>query len=361
MKRSSAGIQQGESMKVLTRGDVARCLEGLDVVDIVENALRLHEIGGTVVPPEAYMPWENSQKAYCRSLAMPGALGEVLGLKLINAAVSNPAAGIPRAGGFTVLFDYETGRPNLLAEGALISALRTAAYTMSSLRHLGPEVFTTVAMIGCGNLARVHADLLSSYFPDVVNLRLFDVDSKNAEGLAESWKSDPARTASVHASAQEALAGAGVVIILTTSSTPYIDASSLSEEAFVAHVSLGDLKGDVFTGARAIYVDDLELVEDNPRRILGALIRDGAVARNGEDPRRPHIAGTLGAVLSGKAEAIRPAGGRVVSNPFGMSILDLALLKQVARAADAAGAGIGIDLSDARPVTSQLIQNVEES
>jgi N-[(2S)-2-amino-2-carboxyethyl]-L-glutamate dehydrogenase len=45
---------------------------------------------------------------------------------------------------------------------------------------------------------------------------------------------------------------------------------------------------------------------------------------------------TLGEVLVGTRQAVRPCDGVVVSNPFGMSILDIALLEQVARAAEEA-------------------------
>ena len=129
-------------------------LDRVDPVATIEAALRAHAEGRTVLPAEAYLPWRNSAGAYCRSLAMPGGLFDsdppVLGMKVINAAVSNPELGIPRAGGFTIAFDVETGRPTLLAEGALISALRTACYTMASLRALGPQHFDQVAILGCG-------------------------------------------------------------------------------------------------------------------------------------------------------------------------------------------------------------------
>ncbi|MGH8918588.1 MAG: ornithine cyclodeaminase [Actinomycetes bacterium] len=336
-------------MRVLTRGDVRACLTDIDPVAVVEDALRLHSQGHSILPSEAYLPWQNSQSAYCRSLAMPGALGtgprRVIGLKVINAAVSNPRAGLARAGGFTVLFDHETGRPRLFAEGALISALRTAAYTMVSLRHLGPPAPETVAMIGCGNLGLVHAGLLRRYAPTVRHLRLFDVRPEAAEELSRVWTADGNRTASMCATVRQALAGAEVVITQTTSNDPYIETSWLDERAFVAHVSLDDLCADVFTDAAAIYVDDVTLVEENPRRILGALLQDGTVVRSPYGAVGPSITGTLGEVLCGTVEAIRPIAGRVISNPFGMSILDLALLQQTAEIAAKRNAGVFVDLT----------------
>jgi len=342
-----------EAMRILTRGDVRACLADVDPVATVEDALRLHTAGATVLPAEAYLRWENSQGAYCRSLGMPGAIGtgsdRTLGMKVINAATSNPQAGIPRAGGFTALFDNETGRPRLLAEGALISALRTAAYTMASLRHLGPQRFESVAFIGCGNLGLVHAELLLRYFPDVNHLHLFDTRQEPVEALRRAWTGHPGRAASVHDQAETAVRSATVVVTLTTSDQPYIQRSWLRPGTFVAHVSLDDVLPEVFGAAQAIYVDDRVLVEENPRRILGALMSDGTVRADQDGSGRAHVTGTLGEVLSGTAPAIRPDGGIVVSNPFGMSVLDLALMRHVSDIAALKDIGTITDLTAESP------------
>jgi N-[(2S)-2-amino-2-carboxyethyl]-L-glutamate dehydrogenase len=342
------GSHSVDTMQVLTRGDIRSCLESINPVKVIEEALITHARGRCVLPAEAYLAWENSDAAYCRSLSMPGSIGEganrIIGVKVINAAVSNPHRGLARAGGFTVLFDQETSRPNILAEGALISAVRTAAYTMASLRHIGPDSPEVAAMIGCGNLATVHAELLVRHVPSVRHLRLYDLRPEATAALSLVWTADRDRTVSVHDSVEETLIGAPVVITQTTSDKPYIPATWLHESAFIAHVSLDDLQPDAITTASAIYVDDMTLVEQNPRRILGALMRDGVVARCPDHRGGPAITGTLGDVVSGKVEAIRRQSGRVISNPFGMSILDLALLGRVVEIADRHELGVLLDL-----------------
>jgi len=82
--------------------------------------------------------------------------------------------------------------------------------------------------------------------------------------------------------------------------------------------------------AEAVFVDDAALVRDNPRRILGRLMAEGKIHET---------VGTLGEVLVGTRQAVRPQDGVVVSNPFGMSILDIALLARVARTAEEAELG----------------------
>lgn len=318
---------------VLTRADVRECLRSIDVVQVVEDALMDHFRGRCAVPPEAYMPWTNSRLGDCRALAMPGSInserGLVLGLKVINAAVTNPDQGIPRAGGFTTLFDPETSRPRVLAEGALISALRTGAYTIASMRHLGPPEPRVVCILGCGYLAQVHAELLRRYMPTTHHVRLFDVRGHASMELARHCRSSGWPCVTTHETPEEALEGADIVITLTTSSQPYIARSWLAPSAFVAHVSLDDLCAEVFTEACAVYVDDVDLVIDNPRRILGRLLRDAPPETVDDESASVRLVGTLGDVISGKVTADPDESGLVISNPFGMATLDLAILQQV--------------------------------
>lgn len=339
-----------EDIVVLHRADARRCAELLDPVAVVESVLRRHADGQVLLPAEGYMAWNNSQGAYSRSIAMLGALtgsDPVYGLKLINAAVSNPAEGMERAGGISVVFDPETARPRFIAEAGYLSGLRTAAYTIASLRTLGPERIDEVALIGCGALARAHLELITRYLPDTTGIHLFDLDAARSAEL-RSWTLQrwPHLTVSVAPTARACARAAGVVVFLTVSDEPYAGLDWFRPGAFVAHVSLDDLRPDVFAGAEAVFVDDVGLIRDNPRRILGRLIQEGVVLPpdgTAADGGRA-LNGTLGEVLLGRRAPVRPTGGVVVSNPFGMSVLDVAMVAEVRRVATETGLGQRVDL-----------------
>lgn len=331
-----------EDLLFLDRGAVTKALGDVDALETVAHALTEHAAGRTVLPEEGYLPWTNSQGAYSRSIAMQGGLtGErpVYGMKLINASVSNPARGMERAGGLSFLFDPETARPVMIAEAAYLSAIRTGAYTMLSLRHLGPVSWDSVGLIGCGTQARAHLDLIARYFPDVTRVHVADIDPQRASALAD-WidENHPAMTPVVAPSVRAVVEAVCVVITLTTSSEPYIPASWIRPGSFLAHVSLADFTEEVFAGAAALYIDDLELIRDNPRRIMGRLIAEHVIADGPDKPGRP-IDGTLGQVLLGERPVVRPRDGYVLSNPFGMSILDVGLLDAVHRSAVRLGLG----------------------
>jgi N-[(2S)-2-amino-2-carboxyethyl]-L-glutamate dehydrogenase len=345
-----------ESVLFLNRSAAAACAAALDIPAVIADVLHDHAAKRAVIPEEGYLAWTNTGGAYCRSIAMLGGIqrpsGAIYGLKVINAAVSNPRHGLERAGGFSFLFDTETARPKVIAEAGYLSAARTAGYSVLSIEHLGPTSWDSVAIIGCGTQAGAHVDLLVKRFPEFTGLHVFDLDQGRAEEFANSiTKKYPALHIGVAGTAQEAVRSAPVVITVTTSNAGYIPAAWIEPGSFVAHVSLDDLKENVFRSAQALYVDDVDLVRDNPRRILGRLLQEesmswpgGAAAPEAGSSHPLSITGTLGMVLAGECPTVRPSTGYVVSNPFGMSILDVGLIAAVDRQARLLGLGQVLEL-----------------
>ena len=342
-----------DDMLVLDRAMIERCLADVDVLAVVEHCLRAHHRRLTVLPDEGYLAWTNALGAYSRSVAMHGAVREpgrdLFGLKVINAATSNPESGLDRAGGFAFLFDAETARPRLMAEAGSLSALRTAAYTAVSLRYLGPAEPDCVSVLGCGALARMHLLVLEAALPSLTTACVYDVVPERATRLA-GWAASavPRLRVEVAPDPQACVARSAVLITVTVSAVPYLPPSWFSRPAFIAHVSLDDLLPETFAAASAIFVDDEDMVAANPRRILGRLIDEGTVQRSAS-PATPRVTGSLGQVIEGEVAAVRPGGGHVISNPFGLAILDVAVLAAVADAAGHLGEGVHLNLVDGLP------------
>jgi ornithine cyclodeaminase len=321
------------------------------VVGVVTRALLSYARGHTILPAEGYLAWQNSRGCNARSLAMLGAVTDPddsphYGVKVINAAVDNPARGIDRAGGVIMLFDPETARPKVLADAAVLSALRTAGYTMATIRVLGPAEPTSVAVIGCGALARAHLELLARCCPSVDRAFVYDISAERMQALAD-WVAAEGLGITVQPadSAADCVGRSDLLITVTVSDTPYIESGWFTAPTFVAHVSLDDLTPAVLAGAAAIYVDDIGLVADNPRRILGRMIADGRITTGPGSRAQPYIRGTLASVLCGNTPAERPGSGHVISNPFGMAVLDVALAAAVHDAALGLGMGYTVDLT----------------
>lgn len=335
------------ALLLMSEQDVRAAAATVDPVEVVRETLLLHAAGRTTLPAEAYLPWHTASGEAARSLALPGAVwGErpAIGLKLINSSLANPAQGLPRAQGWTFLFDRETARPDAMLAAGWISATRTAAYTVLSFRLLGDPATTRVAVLGCGALAEAHLRLLAAELPAASYL-LHDLDPGRAQALAGGWADRLA--VSVAGTAREAVAGAGLVVTVTTSTNGYLAWDWLTPGALIAHVSLDDVLGEVITRADLLLVDDWELVAADDRRVLGRMYRSGAVtgpagqrfgspARSGS-PRQ--VDATLADLLTGRHPGRRRPEEVVLSNPFGMGVLDVALAAAIRDRAKAAGIG----------------------
>jgi ornithine cyclodeaminase/alanine dehydrogenase-like protein (mu-crystallin family) len=329
-----------EDMLFLDRATVLRCAAEIDIVEEISAVLRDHCAHRVSMPAEGALYWNNSAGAPCRSLALLGGLsrdsGDLYGLKVINAAMDNPGRGMERAGGVTLLFDPETARPRCMAEAGYLSAARTSAYSILSIDLLGPPTWDSASFVGAGTQAAMHIDMMVERFPALGTVYLFDLDRARTEAVAAATREKHARLrVVVSPSARDAVGAAPVIITVTTSTTPYIPADWIAAGSFVAHVSLDDLTPGALLGAQALYVDDVELIRENPQRILGHLLN--------EEPAT-HVTGTLGAVLDGTCSVVRPCAGYVVSNPFGMSILDVGLAAAVERRARELGLGHVLEL-----------------
>lgn len=333
-------------LHVLTASDVAAVLGGLDPVAVVRDTLAAHARGDTTLPDEAYLPWHTGSGAFARSLALPGAVwGErpAIGLKVINSSLDNPGHGLPRAQGLTLLFDSQTARPVAMMPAAAISATRTAAYTALSVRLLAVPDVRRIAVLGCGALARTHVALLRAECPGAAFV-VHDLVDERAAALAGEVGATSA------ASAREAVGGAEVVVCTTTVTEGYVPPDWLAPGVLVAHVSLDDLLPAAITGADLLVVDDWGLVAADDRRILGRMWRRGEVVGPGGERHDPaHTGGrAVDAAMADVVAGTRPGRTapeqRIVSNPFGMGVLDVALAAEVLERGRADGRGTALSV-----------------
>lgn len=358
-------------MSIFERGDSDTqflYLTGRDVVDLctndmtlsaVDEALRLHALGRTILPSESYLAWQTPAGAQARCLAMPGAvdsrMGLAIGLKTINASLGNTSAGRARSDGFTILLDPESARPLAVMQAAHISAQRTAAVSAIGARLLAPRAHV-LAIVGCGTLGAAHGTLLSHAIPGIETVLLFDSQPGKMELLAGHLAGELPGRCQVRTTetAQACVRQADVVIFATTTTEGYVPYEWISHGAFVSHVSLDDLLPEVFELCDYLVVDDWQLVSGDERRILGKLAGSGRIT--GPADRHQACGGspaatasravnaTLGQLLIGQCSLPVRGGETSVCNPFGMAILDVALASAVFAAAQEAGRGLVLDL-----------------
>ena len=336
----------------LCRQDVVEACQEIDAPAVVGRALQLHARGGTVVPDEAYLVWTPPAGGSARSLNMPGSLAgghPVAGTKIINSNPGNPANHLPRASGLTLLFDPETARITCAMEGAYISALRTASVSALASEHLARDTVERLAILGAGELARSHLQLLPLRLPGLREIRIFDVETSRAVQLArdvDGLRQEGIRL-QVMDSAEAAVRGAEVIVAVTTTTTGYIQMDWLEPGSLLLNVSLDDALPEVVFGVDRVVVDDWRLVSQDQHRLLGRMYRAGQL-RGPLDERPPHadvrrVDAELGWILIGREPARRSQAERILVNPFGLSIEDIALAAEVHQVASRRGLGRVLD------------------
>lgn len=330
------------------RAEVIRACAQVNVIGVVETALRQHAAGLSVLPDEAYLGWRAPDGADARCLAMPAGLpasdGFALGLKVINGCLSNPDRGLARAQGLTLLFDRQTGWPRALMEAAHISATRTAAVSAIAASALGRPALARLAILGCGAIARAHLQLLPSALPTLARVTLYDNIQQRCHQLAKDVRAQHQGgqlEVAESASPQDCVRDAELIVTATTATTGYIRRDWLAPGALIAHVSLDDVLPEVIQSAGLLVVDDWTLVSHDSRRLLGRLYRSGELRSPGGQyhpecdpkPGARMVDATLGDILLGNHPGRRNPGDVVISNPFGMAILDIAIAHAILPAA----------------------------
>lgn len=341
-------MTRDEPLLYLSSAAVASACRELDPVEVVASALVLHARRETVLPDESYLAWEAEPGSSARSIAMAAFLGGMepaVGVKVINANPANVVRGLPRASGLTLLFDPETARPRCVMEGALLSALRTAAVTAVSIELLAQAPVERLAIIGAGALAEAHLGLLVQRLPDLRELRLHDVVPERAEKLRARYAAETHDVRiELTSSPEQAIRGADVAVPVTTAESGYIRFAWLAPGALLVNVSLDDVLPEVVLRVDKLFVDDWRLVSSDRRRLLGKMARAGLVAGpDSSGTRSRRVDGELGELLVGMKEGRVSERETVLVNPFGLAITDVAMAAEVYRVARREALGLELD------------------
>jgi ornithine cyclodeaminase len=337
----------GAGFVYLSRADVIAAAADIDIVAVVREALISHARGLSSLPAEGYLGWNTPAGFSARSIAMQGAIpgpaGLTYGLKMINASLGNVDRGLPRSQGLTFIFDAETARPLVMMEAAYISAMRTAAVTVATALATGGSRYRSLALVGCGTLAKAHVTLAERYLPNLEEIRLFDVAETRAQALADAItdRYGAALRVRVGSDARDCVAGADLVVPVTTVTEGYIGRDWITPGALIAHVSLDDLLPEVVQHADRVLVDDWELVSHDHRRLFGRMFREGRLLspsgeRHSGSPTTEmarRVDGSLGELFAGVCPGRSHDTDVIVSNPFGMAVLDVAVGSAVHRVA----------------------------
>jgi len=305
------------SFILLNETDVASVLTPDDLIPAMASALQRFSAGRVVQPVRAVIPVQGDH-AFFASMPALARDPDALGAKLVTVFGGNAARGLPSHLATIVLLDPDTGALLALLDGRYITEARTAAVSAVSARLLARPGAASLAIIGSGVQARSHLEAISR----VRQLRQATVWSPNAghrrRFVEEVAPHAPCPVKAVD-HAGEAVVGADLIVLATSSPTPVLEDGWVRPGAHVMAVGAcrpTQREIDPALTARArLFVDSRE----------AALVESGDVVLGiGEGRFGPdHIVAELGELVNG-APGRRDDREITIFKSLGLAVEDVA-------------------------------------
>ena len=266
---------------------------------------------------------------------MPISDASLYSFKYVNGHPKNTRAGLPTVMAFGLLADVDTGRPELLSELTLTTAMRTAATSVMVARRLARPDSRVMAVIGNGAQSEFQA-LAFHLLMGIAEVRLYDVDAgATAKLVANLQAVAPALRTTVCASTAEAVRGADIVTTVTADKT---NATIITPDMLAPGMHVNGVGGDC-PGKTELHADVLRagavFVEYEPQsRIEGDLQQMPADFAVTEFWR----------VLAGEAAGRTSADQVTVFDSVGFALEDFSALRLLRDLSIELGLGRSIDL-----------------
>jgi N-[(2S)-2-amino-2-carboxyethyl]-L-glutamate dehydrogenase len=290
-----------------------------DIIAMVRQAYEIHGRNASSLPHSTFLRFPDSPRN--RIIALPAFLGEdfnLAGVKWIASFPGNHDRGLARASAAIIINSAETGLPQAILEGSIISAKRTAASAALAAQFLhGDPEPQVLGLIGCGLINFEVARFLLAVFPSISRLVLYDTLPTSAQRFAAqapSLRSDLELL--IVEDTSQVFGSAPLVSLATTAIEPHIsDLSACAPGSTILHVSLRDFTPELILAADNV-VDDVDHVSRAQTSIHLAEQLTG---------NRDFVRCTLADITSGAAPA-RPEQNKItIFSPFGLGVLDLAV------------------------------------
>ncbi len=327
-----------QHFRLLTEPQVAALLPLPDLIAAMETALARFSAGEVLQPVRSVL-LVGAQQAYFG--LMPAAVADPpqLGAKLVTVFGGNAAKGLPSHLATILLLDPDTGSLIALMDGRYITEARTAAVSAVSARHLARPDASSLAILGTGVQARSHLEALALVRP-LTDVRVWSPRAHRRDQFAADLQGHVAGTLRAAASAEEAVRGAAIVVLVTSSPTPVIDDAWVAPGTHV--ISVGACRPDQREMPPAL-VARARLVVDSR---AAALVESGDVVQGIREGRftAAHIVGELGEVLLGRITPRQSPQDITIFKSLGMAVEDVAAADLVYRRALETGAGIALTL-----------------
>ena len=322
-----------QHFRLLTEAQVEALLPLGDLISSMEVALARFSAGEVLQPVRSVL-MVGPQKAYFGLMPAYVAEPPQLGAKLVTVFGANAARGLPSHLATILLLDPDTGSLIAIMDGRYITEARTAAVSAVSARHLAAADASSLAIIGTGVQARSHLEALALVRP-LRDVRVWSPQARSRERFVSEMQGHAGGTLRQTASAEDAVRGAAIVALVTSSPEPVIDDAWVEPGAHV--ISVGACRPDQREMPPALVARARLFVDSK----AAALVESGDVVQGIREGRFTdgHVLGELGELVLERIAGRQSASDVTIFKSLGMAVEDVVAADLVYRRAVQTGAG----------------------
>ncbi len=328
-------------MLVLNRAAVAASLTHADCVDLMDGAMQAVTRRDVEMPLRQFMAVPDTKG---KLGMMPGYLGKtdqadaVFGIKIVSKFPRAPESPHSSHVGAVMVFDVEDGLPIALMDGSELTAIRTSATTALATRTFARKDATSLTLFGAGEEARHHIQAILSVRP-IERIIVWARNADRAQAFADEQELPDGVSISVEPDAETAAREAEILCTVTSSPEPILKGAWLSPGVHVNLVgaavrAAAEADTEVVTRSK-FFVDYIPSAVEQAGELVNA-IEAGLVTAD-------HIAGEIGAVLSGDVPGRQSDADITVYKSLGVAAQDLAAAVAAAKTAGDKGIGVEVD------------------
>ena len=343
-------------IRILSGADVRAAIDMPAAIDAMRDAFAALAEGRATVPVRLPIETEHGVTLFMPAHMTGSGAGEVAGAKVVSVNPKNAAEGLPVIHAVVLGIDPVTGQTRALMDGTWLTALRTGAIGGLAADLLARPDAGVVALFGAGVQARTQLEAVRCV-RDISEVRIVAPSGVSADALVAELEADDGPTGAGRSAsgafgggtgfralrvdnADDAIAGADIVIAATSSSTPVFDGSRIEAGTHVTGVGsftpeMREVDTALVQRARVI-VDQREAILEEAGDIVGP-IRDGDVDES-------VMAAEIGDIVLGRAEGRTASDQITFFKSVGNAIQDLSVASRVLEVAERDDLGIVVEM-----------------
>ena len=327
-----------QHFRLLNEQQVRSLLPMPDLIAAMESALAKFSAREVLQPVRTVLT-VGPTKAYFGLMPAYVPAPASLGAKLVTVFGDNHKKHLPSHLATILLLDPETGALLAMLDGRYITEARTAAVSAVSTRFLGRADAATMAIIGSGVQARSHLEAYQ-HVRQLKEVRIWSPREQSRQQFVHDLSPHFPIPVIAADSAEAAVRGADLIVLVTSSPTPVLDDAWVSPGAHVVCVGAcrpnqREMPPQLVKRSR-LYVDSRD----------AAVLESGDIVMNVADGLfdTSHIRGEIGEVVLGRIGGRKSDDDITVFKSLGMAVEDVVAADLVFRRASESGAGTELTL-----------------